>query len=443
MRLLQLTAGAGGMYCGSCLRDNALAAELMARGHDVSLLPVYTPTRTDEANRSDGHVFFGGVSVFLQQHVPLLRHTPAILDFLWDIPAVIKAAAGRGVSVDPHALGELTLSTLRGEHGFQAKEVRKLVRHLEDQPPFDLVSIPVSLLIGLAGPIKRALSRPITCTLQGEDLFLDALSEAHRREAKALIASHAPQVDAFIATSDYYASYMARYLGLDRTKIHTAPIGISLDGHDSAARTRTGPFTLGFLARIAPEKGLHVLAEAYRILRQELGLPPSRLRAAGYMAPEHRAYLAEIEGRLRSWGLGDEFRYEGEVDRGGKIAFLRDLDVFSVPSPYAEPKGLYLLEAMANGVPWVEPRHGAFVEMHEKTGGGLLFAPGDPHDLARQILILASDAPRAADLGRRGAAGVRAHYSAARMAERALDVFTGLTGVEDRAAARPARAAGA
>ena len=103
MRLLQITAGAGGMYCGSCLRDNTLATELMARGHDVSLLPVYTPTLTDEKNVSDELVFFGGISVYLEQHVPLLRTTPAILDSLWDIPAVIKIAAGRLRSSAPWA----------------------------------------------------------------------------------------------------------------------------------------------------------------------------------------------------------------------------------------------------------------------------------------------------------------------------------------------------
>jgi glycosyltransferase involved in cell wall biosynthesis len=440
MRILHMTAGAGGMYCGSCLRDNALAAELIARGHDVSLLPVYTPTRTDEANRSGEKVFFGGVSVYLEQHVPLLRRTPAVLDLLWDMPAVIKAAAGRAVSVDPHDLGELTVSTLRGEDGFQAKEVRKLVRHLEGLPPFDVVVIPVSLLIGLAPPLKRALGRPIVCTLQGEDLFLESLGEGHRRQAKELILAHAPHVDAFVATSDYYASFMSGYLGLDRDRIHTVPIGISLEGHDPAPRARGSTFTLGYFARIAPEKGLHLLADAYRVLRRELGLPASRLRAAGYLAPEHRRYLDGIEERLRSWDLGDEFEYEGEVDRAGKIAFLRGLDVLSVPSPYAEPKGLYLIEAMANAVPWVEPRHGAFPEIHEKTGGGLLFEPHDARDLARKVLTLASDASRARELGRQGAAGVRAHYSAARMAERALAVYAAVAA----GSGRPARmAAGA
>jgi glycosyltransferase involved in cell wall biosynthesis len=308
MRLLHLTAGAGGMYCGTCLRDNTVAAEMMARGHDVSLLPVYTPTRTDERNVSDGHVFFGGISVFLEQRVPLFRKTPAVLDFLWDTPAVIKAATGRGVSVEPKDLGELTVSMLKGEAGFQAKEIDKLISFLKPVPPFDLVVLPVSLLIGLAKPLKQALHSPIVCMLQGEDLFLDFLAKDHRELAKDLIRAHAPHVDAFMATSDYYSDYMAGYLGIERTAIQTVPIGIHLDGHHPSPKARKGPLTIGYLARIAPEKGLDLLAAAYRILRKDLDLPPSRLRAAGYLAPEHKGYLREIEDKLQTWGLARRVR---------------------------------------------------------------------------------------------------------------------------------------
>jgi glycosyltransferase involved in cell wall biosynthesis len=423
LRILQITAGAGGMYCGSCLRDNALAAEMMARGHDLSLLPIYTPTRTDEPNVSGDQVFFGGISVYLQQHVPLLRRTPAIFDKIWDSAAVIRAFAGRGVSVDPKFLGELTVSTLRGEEGFQAKEVRKLVRFLKQQPPFEVIVLPMSLLIGLAPPLRRELARPIVCTLQGDDLFLEGLGEPYRSESLALIRQHAPAVDGFVATSEYYSDFMTGYLGLSREKVHTVPLGISLAGLDAAPRERSGPFTLGYFARIAPEKGLHLLVEAYRILRRERGLPPSRLEAAGYLGPEHKAYLAGIEAKVRDWGLEGEFRYHGTLERAEKIAFLRSIDVLSVPSPYAEPKGLYLLEAMACGVPVVSPRHGAFPEMLDRTGGGLLFEPNDPKHLADQVLALANDPTRAAALGRRGAEGVRRHYTVGRMAERALEVY--------------------
>jgi glycosyltransferase involved in cell wall biosynthesis len=423
MRILAITAGAGGMYCGSCVRDNALAAAMMARGHDVSLLPIYTPTLTDEPNVSGDQVLFGGISVYLQQHVPLIRRTPALLDKIWDSASVIRAFASRSSAVDPKFLGELTVSTLRGEHGFQAKEVGKLLDWLKQQPRWDAIVLPNSMLIGLAAPIRRTVGGPILCTLQGEDLFLDGLDEPYRSQALGLIRQQVPEVDGFIAVSRYYAEFMAPHLGIPPEKIDVVPLGITLEGHAAERQPHDAPFTIGYFARVAPEKSLDLLAEAYRILRQDKGLPPSRLEAAGYMSPEHKPYLAEIEGRLREWGLQGEFRYHGTVDRATKIRFLQGLDVLSVPSRYVEPKGLYLLEAMANGVPVVQPRHGAFPEMIEATGGGLLFEPGKPEALADAILSLWRDQDGAREMGRRGAAGVALHYDVARMAEKALEAY--------------------
>jgi len=434
MRILAFTGGAGRMYCGSCLRDNALAAELIARGHDVTLLPLYTPTRTDEANVSEERVFFGGISVYLEQHVPLLRRTPAILDRLWDAGPVIRAFSGRGVSVDPADLGALTVSMLEGEDGFQAKEVRKLLGWLRAQAAFDIIVLPYSLLLGLAPALKRETRRPLACTLQGEDLFLEGLPEPHRSRSKDLIRRHQASVDGFLAVSDDYADFMAGYLGIPREKVRTVPIGVSLGDFWPREARASGPFTVGYLARVAPEKGLHLLAEAYRKMR-ERGLPPSRLWAAGYLAPEHRAYLAGIEAKVTEWGMGGEFRYHGEVDREAKAAFLRGLDVLSVPSPYVEPKGLYLLEALASGVPVVQPRHGAFPEILTRTGGGVLFAPGDADALAEELLSLQRDPAWAQELGRRGAQGVRAHYGVARMGELALEAYAAVAAAHSASAA--------
>jgi glycosyltransferase involved in cell wall biosynthesis len=423
LRLLVVTAGAGGMYCGSCLRDNTLATELMARGHDVVLLPVYTPTRTDEENVSDSRVFFSGISVYLEQHVPLFRKTPAMLDFIWDAPAVIRLATGRGVSVDPEFLGDMTVSMLRGEQGHQAKEFRKLLAHLRLEDPFDVIVLPTSLLASLAPPLRRELRRPVVCTLSGEDLFLEGLPLPQRKQSKALIAEAAPAVHSFIATSEYYADFMAGYLELPRRQIAVAPLGIHFDGLEpKASASPDRPLTIGYLARIAPEKGLHLLASAYIRLRRELGLENARLEVAGYLAPEHRTYLDAVSKALAAVGLEREFRCQETIDRPRKLAFLQGLDLLSVPSPYAEPKGLYLLEALACGVPVVEPRHGAFPEMIEKTGGGVLFDPGDIGDLAARLLELAKDPARRRELGRRGSENVRRHYSAARMAERTLEI---------------------
>ena len=166
------------MYCGSCYRDNSLAVELLARGHDVTLLPLYTPTTTDENNVSQDRVLFGGISVHLQQHVALFRKTPRFLDRVWDSPAVIRTLAGRSISTDPRMLGDLTVSMLEGDRGVLRKEFDKLLDWLAAEPIPDVVNLPNSLLIGLAKPIRDALKRPVCCTLQGEDLFLEGLDRA-------------------------------------------------------------------------------------------------------------------------------------------------------------------------------------------------------------------------------------------------------------------------
>ena len=428
MRILSFTGGAGPMYCGSCLRDNALASALIARGHDVVLTPVYTPTRTDERNVSQHHVVFGGISVFLEQHSSFFRHTPRLLDRLWDAEWVLRLASKRQIKVDPKSLGDLTVSMLRGEDGFQRKEIGKLLDWLRTEPRFDVINLPYPLLIGLAAPLKRALGVPICCTLQGEDLFLDGLGAPWRQQSLDLIRAASEHVDAFLPVSRYYLEYMPGYLGIPREKMRLVPLGINLDGYSPRPQARQEPFTIGYLARIAPEKGLHVLADAYRRLRTRPGLGASRFVAAGYLAAEHRGYFDGIVRDLKAWGIDSQFEYRGEVDRTQKIEFLRSLDVFSVPATYEEPKGLFLLEAMASGVPVVQPRRGAFPEVVEKTGGGIIVDADNPEALADVFLELWRDPARATAVGLAGADGVRKHYSVDCMAETAERLYAELAG---------------
>lgn len=424
MKILSITAGAADMFCGSCLRDNALAAELIARGHDVTLLPVYTPTLTDEPNMSAGKpVFFGGISVYLQQHLAIFRHTPWLLDRIWDAPVVIKRFATGSIQVDPRMLGALTVSTLRGERGYQRKEIEKLVHWLSGEARPDVVNIPNSMLIALAAPIRRVLQRPIVVTLQGDDLFLDGLHEPYRTQSLELIRQQIGDVDLFVSVSEYYTDYMSSYLGIPREKMRTVPLGINTKDFEHQAPLARQPFTIGYFARVAPEKGLHNLVEAYRILRQERSLPPSRLAAAGYRGKDQQAYFEGITRRLESWGLAGEFYYAGTVNRQGKTRFLQSLDLLSVPSGYHEPKGMYLLEAMATGVPVVQPNHGAFPEILRKTGGGVLARSERPADIADAIFDLWRDPTRAEVLGRSGAAGVRAHYTIGHMADAMARVY--------------------
>lgn len=410
------------MYCGSCLRDNALAAELKSRGHDVLLVPLYTPTLTDEPNVSEERVFFGGISVYLQQKVRFFRRAPRAFDKLFDSPWVIKAASSGSISTDPRTLGELTISMLKGQDGNQRKEFDKMMEWLLSEPAPDVVQLPNALLASLAPPI-RALNAPVHCTLQGEDLFLDGLTKAHRAEALNLIRKNADSVDRFTAVSEYYADFMAGYLSIPREKIDVVRLGINLDAFERRTDAQGRPFTVGYLARIAPEKGLAGLCEAYVRFRRMPGVDNARLEVAGYLAPDQHNYLKAAERTLASAGFAGELHYRGALDRQQKVEFLRGLDVFSVPTVYVEPKGLFLLEAMACGVPVVEPRHGAFPEMLARTSGGILVDPGSPQSLAEGLYALWKSPALRAELGHHGFDGVREHYSVRRSADSMLAVY--------------------
>ncbi len=384
MKILSITAGAAGMYCGSCSRDNALAVELLARGHEVTLLPLYTPTNTDEVNVSRDQVLFGGISIYLQQRLALFRNTPRFLDRWWDSPRVISAFASRSISTDPKLLGDLMISMLEGRRGVLRKEFDKLLDWLADEPVPDVVNLPNSLLIGLARPLADALKRPVCCTLQGEDLFLDGLLEPYRKRAIELIRRQVPDVDRFIAVSDYYVPVMSRLLGIPADRMAVVPLGINLAGYERRAVRRRRLSCRLFRADRARER-------AARARRRLHPIPAAdrRARRSGSKWPATcRASTSRISKRCGAASIGPAWPASSPIaarsTAPGKLAFLRSIDVLSVPATYDEPKGVFLLEAMASGVPVVQPRRGAFTEVVEKTGGGLLVAPDDPVGAGRR-----------------------------------------------------------
>jgi glycosyltransferase involved in cell wall biosynthesis len=432
VKIAYIAAGAGGMYCGSCMRDNALATALLKLGHPTTLVPTYTPLKTDEENVSIRKVFYGGIGVYLAQTFGVLRRPIPFLDRLLSNRLVLKAVSSFSFATDPAVLGELTLSVLRGEDGHQKKSLEELVEFLEWSVRPDLVHLTNSLFAGMAPVLKRRLGVPVVSSFQGEDLFLEGLPDRHRQSAVELIREASEAIDLFLAVSGYTADFMSGYLGIPRSRIRVVMPGIRLDGYPAPGEPRPAsarPFTVGYLARIAPEKGLTVLAEAYRILRQGAtpgangASAPARLRAAGYLGSAGRLYLASVRRRLEEWGLAGEFEYAGEVDRDEKLKFLREVDVFSVPSTYPEAMGLFAFEAMASGTPVVLPATGAFPEIVQATGGGLLVDPGDPSALAAGLRKLMDEPVLRGDLGRRGAEAVRQRFHPEAMARATLAAY--------------------
>jgi glycosyltransferase involved in cell wall biosynthesis len=415
------------MYCGSCIHDNALAAALIDLGHEVALLPTYTPLRTDEANVSDRHQFYGAINVFLQQKWPLFRHTPKLFDRLLDGRALLGWVSRLGASTDPRGLGDLALQMLRGEAGAQSKELDRLVGWLAESYQPEVVIITNSLLLGLARRIKEELRVPVVVSLQGEDLFIDQLPEPQRRRVVAEMRLRAPDADLFLAPSRYYATHMAALLGRDPAAIGVVPLGINVAGHGNREPSASDdPVTIGYLARICPEKGLDRLVEAFTTLASAEASRDVRLRIAGYLGPRDRDYWEDQQRRIAGARLAHRVDFLGEIDRAAKLDFLASIDLLCVPTTYHEPKGLFALEAMASGVPVVLPRHGSFPEMIDETGGGVLCDPDSEAELVAALAHLIERPDERHVLGQRGRLAVHAERTAPVMARRTAEFLTRL-----------------
>ncbi len=424
MRIAYIAAGAAGMYCGSCINDNTLALALRRKGVDLALIPTYTPLRTDGPNASIDRVFYGGINVYLQQKLAFFRRAPEFVDRMMNARTLLNSLSWFSGSTRAEELGALTVSMLKGEQGSQKKELKKLVRWLKDDLRPDLVHLTNTMFLGMVRELKRELGVPVLCSVQGEEVFLDGLIEPYRDEALCAMRERAGDVDAFVATCDWYAASMAAYLNAPRERFRVVPLGIRLDGHGRGERVLPEtPFTIGYMARIAPEKGLHLLVDAVGRLAEQAGSEKIRLLAAGYLGGREKRYFREVVSLIESHGLSGAFEYRGEVDRQQKIEFLNSIHVLSVPTPYREPKGLFVLEALANGTPVVQPRHGTFPELLERTGGGILVDPDSPAALAEGLSRMMGDREAREAMGRRGRAAVHLTASDTCMADAMLDVY--------------------
>lgn len=424
MKIVHITAGAGGRLCGSCLHDNALVRALRARGSDAMLVPAYVPTTTDEENVAIDRIVMGGVNVWLEEHVPLFRHMPRFIDRtlgrLLDSRRLLDWLSSRTGSTRPADLGPLTVSTLAGEAGHQRKEVEKLARWLVAEVRPDVVHLSNALLIGLARRVKQATGAKIVCSLSGEDIFIEQIPEPHHARIRQLLRERAADVDRFVALNHSFAGFMAGYLDVPEAKITVIHHGLDRAGFpeeapDLVARrhARGGRLVVGSLARACPEKGLEQLVRAIPLIARDHDV---EVLAAGAEVDSERGYLQRCLALAAELGVADRFRWLGQVDRPGKLRLLESIDVFTMPTVFPEAKGIPVIEAMAAGVPVVAPSHGAFPELLDDDRAGLLHAPGDPADLARAIGTLLDDVALASRCGGYGHELSLSRHTADRMA---------------------------
>lgn len=418
MRIILLTPGTGSYHCGVCMRDNALAKELIRQGHDAMMLPMYLPLILDESAVSPASpVFFGGVSVYLQQKFALFRHTPRWLDRLLSCGPLLRLV-GRWSGMTATAdVGALTHSMLLGEEGHQAKELEALVAWMQEQEKPDAIWLSTALLIGVARRLKQVLGIPVLASLQGEDSFLDSLPERWKQRCWETLSQRSADVDALIAPSRFYANLMTERMRLAPGRIQVIPNGIAADEFIPQA-TPPDPPVIGYLARFVEGKGIALVIDAFIELKRRQNFPGVKLRCAGTMTSEDQKLVDQLRARVSVAGYGNDVEFLPNVSRAEKITFLSGITLLSVPALYGEAFGLYLLEAMAAGVPIVQPATAAFPEIINASGAGTLFQPPTPTALAdawEESLRHPAVMPA---LGQRGREAVAGEYSLARMAER-------------------------
>ena len=384
MHITLITPGTGNFFCGNCVRDNALANALKKMGTDVSVVPLYLPMLTDENSiGQDTPIFFGGINVYLQQKVKLFRHTPDWVDRIFNTRSLLQMAAEKAGMTQAKDLGELTVSMLKGEEGQQQKELRKLIEWLKTDKP-DLVCLSNVMLIGLARQIKSELNIPVICTMQGEDGFLDSLIDPYREESWEILAGRAKDIDLFIAVSRYYGDVMKNRIHITDDQYKVVYNGISTDGYEPVDQ-QASELKVGFLSRMCHAKGLETLVDAFIHLKSELKMENVSLHIGGSRTQSDEAYVKQLQDKWNS-EIGEESVFlHPNLSREEKIKFLQTLNVLSVPATYGEAFGLYLLEALAAGVPAVQPRHAAFPELAEHLEGISLCEPDDPKDLAIKL----------------------------------------------------------
>lgn len=422
MKIVNIVPGFGGtFYCGNCLRDSGFAGAVRKAGHEAVILPVYLPL-TIQGDVHDTPVFYGAVNIYLKQAFPVLRHMPGWMEHLLNSQPLLKLAASKAGSTRAQGLEELTESMLLGKEGRQGKELDELVHFLKYHEKPDVVHFSNALLLGMAKQVRDEVGVPVVCSLQDEDVWVDAMNEPYPARMWDLLAEKANDVDAFVAVSRYFAGVMKTKMRLKDEKLHVVPIGIDPAQYEFHPDPPDVP-AVGFLSRMYEENGFGILVDAFVLLKSRPGFENLRLHASGGMTGDDKVFFNLQMKKLNDAGLRKDFSLFGDFRPESLGRFFKSLSVLSVPVLKGEAFGLYQMESLASGVPLVQPALGAFPEIIGETGGGLLYEPNTPEALASCLASVLNDRARLQQFSASGRKAVEEKFDFGMLAGKMIEVY--------------------
>jgi glycosyltransferase involved in cell wall biosynthesis len=426
MNIIQIIPGSGGsFYCGNCLRDSKFVDSLRTQGHKVVKVPMYLPLFSDEHDITDIPVFYGAISIYLKQLYPIFRKAPAWFDRLLNSKPLMKMAAGMAGSTNAKGLEEMTVSMLLGEEGKQKEELDKMVDWIAEHCKPDIIHLSNALLLGLARRMKVKLNVPVVCSLQDEDVWVDIMKPSFREKVWKLMGEKATDVDAFIAVSDYYAKAAQKWMNLPEEKIHTVHLGVDLTDYPfypSPDKKRE----IGYISRMNSENGLDILINAFILLKKEKKYDDVHLHVTGGSTGEDANFIKEQKKKLEELGIRPFAHFWEGFEMQHRKHFLKRMQLISVPVRNGEAFGIYLSEAMASGIPVVQPALGAFPEIVNKAGGGVIYQPNTPEALAKALKELLDNPKKIEKLSLEARASVENHFDINKQAEKLVQVYEGL-----------------
>jgi glycosyltransferase involved in cell wall biosynthesis len=423
MKIVHIVPGFGGtFYCGNCLRDSGVVASLKKLGHHAVTLPMYLPLTMNGRVDEDGiPVFYGAVNIYLKQF-PVFRHMPKWFEKWMNSPALLKFAAKKSGSTRASGLEDLTESMLMGAEGHQSEELQQLVDFLKYHEKPDIIHASNVLLLGMAKKIRDDLKIPVVFSLQDEDVWVDAMHENRREQMWQLLTEKARDVDAFIAVSNYFAGVMQKRMLIPDDKLHVLHVGVSSNSYSYAPPT-ANPQAIGYLSRICEENGFEILVDAFILLKENQAFRNLKLRATGGMTGDDTKFINKQINKLKKKNIYADFEIQQDFTETALTDFFKSVSVLSVPVLKGEAFGLYQIEALASGVPLVQPALGAFPEVINATGGGVTYEPNTSTALANKLTEVLSNPAKLEAMSLAGRKAVEKDFDCGKLSAKMVGIY--------------------
>ena len=426
MKIVYLITGSGGsFYCGNCYRDMLYVRAIRkVPGISASAIPLDLPPDKTTSSESgfDKNVFFGAISMFLREKVPFLKNMPAFFDKILDSKLFLRFAARMSGTTSTEGYEELTISMIEGDNAFRRAEVDRLVRYLVKDGKPDIIHLSNALILGIARQLKKRIDVKVVCSLLNEDDWIDDMDEPFRSRAWQMIAREAGYVDVFVTPSIYYRELFKSKTGLKGENVHVVPLGFDPEA-DKTERPEREPSSIGFFSRMNSYNGIDKIVDAFIEMKKEDQIPALSLKVCGGFTGVDKDFISAQIKKIRENKLEKSVKIYPQFEGEGKMSFFRDVDIVSVPVRKYDGYGLYLLEANASGVPVVQPATGAFPEIVQRTGGGIVYSPDTVGALAESLTRLLKDRKMLTALGRKGSLMVRQEFSLEKMSAGLSEIY--------------------